>query len=221
MKHENRILSLLRAGVPPKEIRVKLRVLGCAITAIKKKHGITLSPRGRPISNPEIAKMLAQGKSTLEIMKSFPTASHSTISFARKKIGLNPARRRKCKMEVGELRRLKHSGMSYKEVAEAAGGFVTQQRIQQLITSRPKAGRGKCAHCRKRRKLIRHHTNYLKDEVVHICGSCHSRLHNIGNKNGKSKFNIDEYFTNVYKVDNANIVKKFICSKSPSRKLKP
>lgn len=99
-------------------------------------------------------------------------------------------------------RQLMAEGKTYKQAGEILG--VSRQRVQQLV--RPtdnlrkmiieKSG-NKCSFCGKEGgRLHIHHPDYLDNEAVVLCKSCHRRLHG-GNMTGDG---INKKFT-VTRID--------------------
>ena len=81
------------------------------------------------------------------------------------------------KVLAAEARKLKNEGMSYSAIARLPHFNMSHQAVQRMITDQPKMRNSKCPMCgRDCNCLHRHHTNYLKDEVVHLCPSCHGRM---------------------------------------------
>jgi hypothetical protein len=184
---ESEIVEMLRTGLEPREIKSKLGVNGAQIVAVKHKHGFPMSQCRRPIKNPKIYEILSRGGSVKDIKNEFPDTRDSTITWARRKLGmpkLKPGRKfgipnktHKYTTSIEYIKTLKHSGMSYQEVAIAIGGSISRQRVMQIISNQPHKRRGFCEDCKQYRKLSRHHTNYLKDKVVYVCSKCHGKRH--------------------------------------------
>lgn len=76
------------------------------------------------------------------------------------------------------IRRLKERGMTYSEIGEIMGtsGSAVQQRIRLKGYPKGKAY-GICPKCGKEGKLSGHHTSYINNTGIFICGACHSREH--------------------------------------------
>lgn len=75
---------------------------------------------------------------------------------------------------------LRAAGVSFPKIAKMPEFSMSHQMVQKMITSNPKAGSGPCSKCgRDCECLHRHHTDYAKDKVIHVCPTCHRSLHKI------------------------------------------
>lgn len=130
----------------------------------------------------QIIELLKIGKTPLEIREAMPNQipHSSAITVVRKRLGMPPFKSgRRPSIDVSNIekqaRKLKESGVSYSDIGKQFG--VSRQRIQQLM--KPDISRvGNCADCGIFRIALHfHHTNYLTDDGVLLCQSCHRRRH--------------------------------------------
>lgn len=77
-----------------------------------------------------------------------------------------------------KARELKASGMTHAQIGRLPQFNMDPSVVSKIMTEKPPAGSGPCQKCGKQTKsLHRHHTDYKKDEVVHVCASCHKKMH--------------------------------------------
>lgn len=77
---------------------------------------------------------------------------------------------------VEVVRRLKLSGLTYKEIGDKLG--FSRQRAQQLISIKRPTENERCEQCGSTPTILHcHHLNYETDEFVLVCISCHRKLH--------------------------------------------
>lgn len=157
---------------------------GVTVWKVSKSLGLSFK-RGRPIvaDQEQVKKMFLEGKPPREIMNHFGLSS---LAYYRKRLGIGrskkgrPSGKTKSVLFLSEqCRKWKHEGFTYSQIAkDKLHGKVSYQWVQQLVTEQPKFGIGTCPNCHEpNKKLNRHHTNYLLDIVVPLCGSCHQKIH--------------------------------------------
>jgi hypothetical protein len=126
-----------------------------------------------------VGKLLRENLTVPEIVKTNPTISAQFVYRTAKNIGVKPFKRGKWDSQIVFLRKLKDSGLSYREIVSQLGLTISRQRLQQAITRVPKAGFGKCHDCGQIANLERHHVDYSNDKVEYVCRDCHCKKRRI------------------------------------------
>ena len=134
----------------------------------------------RWVGTPEVIRLLMDGCTPTEIIESVPDSSYARINYWRKRLGLPEFGHKQglLKTEVRqEARKLKSDGMSYAQIGRRIG--VSRQRVQQYCEDGESANGSICVCCGLfKKRMHRHHINYITGEKINLCVSCHTKTHN-------------------------------------------
>lgn len=76
---------------------------------------------------------------------------------------------------IEKAKQLKDSGLTYKAVSNKIG--VAYHKVTIALKNKSAVRSGVCSKCKKHCRTGFHHTNYLRNTVVELCNSCHTKEH--------------------------------------------
>lgn len=135
----------------------------------------------------QIEQMLLSNRSAKEI-KELWFVSDSLISGLRKELGLKKllSGRPSNSVPIEEIRKLKAEGKTHREVAGLVG--LTEKMVFKRLQSKEIPQDCEvCGATKDSCQIHGHHFDYMKEEVMWLCASCHSKIEK-RTKNEKGHF---------------------------------
>lgn len=124
-----------------------------------------------------VHELRAAGASYREIAEKVGVKSVTIWKYLKTPEPVIPPRRALSLERFEIAKKMKAEGATYQQIG-LHFGICAQAAVELLTESDGVPRSGECSEChRHANKLVFHHTDYLKDEGVWICQSCHSKNH--------------------------------------------
>lgn len=177
---------MIKSGLRNSQICQRTSLPGYFVSRVRGSMGMAMWKRRPTASGLEMIEFLKAGGSNSEFCQKFGLTRTMAAYYKRAAgLGMGTTGRPKGSRFTGkitrairdEIRIMKQGGMTYQQIADSLPFDITYQAVQQSITDAPKKSCDCLACGRFCKNPHRHHLNYIHDEVVYLCDSCHRREH--------------------------------------------